>query len=294
MKKQGKTPTVAVIGGDKRMGYIAELLEKGGVDVTVALLDGAEGVERVPLSQALACEMIILPTPVSKDGETLFSPQSEESVQMVDIISKLRAGVSLLGGSIPKDMQKSAALRGVRCVDYLEREGVAAQNALPTAEGALMLAIQNSEITVSGSSCLVIGCGKCGRALARLLRRCGASVAVSARKNKDHLWSRLHGCEAVETGALAEIFPRFDFIFNTVPVRVVDARLLELMRTDGLLIELASGASGVDMTAAQRLKRRAIFAPSLPGKYSPRTAAEILHRSINGILTEEFMWKNCE
>ena len=170
------------------------------------------------------------------------------------------------------------------------RDGVADANAVPTAEGALALAMDNSDITVSGSSCLVVGCGRCGRALAKLLRGCGADVSVSSRKRKDRFWTRIHGCHPVETGELAETIEQFDYIFNTVPVRVVDAGVLQRMREDALLIELASGAAGMDMTAAAQLGRRAIFAPALPGKCAPKTAAQILYRSIISILTEEFSW----
>lgn len=290
MKDKAKLPPIAVIGGDKRAHYIAELLASDGFEVGEALLSADGDASKMTFDAALKCGVIILPTPVTKDGETLFAPRAEDKVALVDIIQGVEKGTLLLGGNFAEPIVKSASLRGVKARDYFLRDGVADANAVPTAEGALALAMDNSDITVSGSSCLVVGCGRCGRALAKLLRGCGADVSVSSRKRKDRFWTRIHGCHPVETGELAEIIDRFDYIFNTVPVRVVDAGVLQRMREDALLIELASGAAGVDMTAAAQLGRRAIFAPALPGKCAPKTAAQILYRSIISILTEEFSW----
>ena len=290
MKDKAKLPSIAVIGGDKRARYIAKMLAEDGFEVGTALLGRDIDVREMSVDFALKCDVVILPTPATKDGENLFAPEAEDKVNLVDIISGARAGTLLLGGNLGESAVNSASLRGVRVRDYFSRDGVAEANAVPTAEGALAIAMQNSDITVSGSRCLVIGCGRCGRALARLLRGCDADVTVSSRKRKDRLWTWANGCHTVNTGEIAEKAEQFDYILNTVPVRVVDAGVLRKMREDALLIELASGAAGVDMTAAAQLGRRAIFAPALPGKCAPKTAAQILYRSIISILTEEFSW----
>ena len=294
MKQPGRMPSVAVIGGDRRTEILAQRLAEDGMDVCVASLKGQPKAPCLPLDEALKRKILLLPLPVSQDGETLYAPQSEDKTALADIVSRLMPGTLLLGGNIRDALKREAVLRGVRVRDYAAREGVAKANAVPTAEGALALAMEHSERTVGGSQCLIIGCGRCGRALAKLLRGCGARVTVSARKRRDSFWTRVHGCRPMKSAALAEGFAQFDYIFNTVPVRVVDAGVLRQMRKDALLIELASGASGVDMTAAAELERQAIFAPSLPGKCAPLSAAQILYRSILDILTEEYKWIDCE
>ncbi len=294
MNDKVKRPSVAVVGGDRRAHYIAKMLADDGFEVGAALLSSDGDIRQLSLGDALKCRIVILPTPTSKDGEFVFAPEAEDKVRLVDIISGVGAGTVLLGANLADTFVSAASLRGIDALDYFSRDDVAKANAVPTAEGALMLAMQNSVRTVAESNCLVIGCGRCGRALAKLLRGCDADVTVSARRSKDHLWSITHGCHAVQTADIAEEIGRFDYIFNTVPVRVVEVGVLSEMRKDALLIELASGAAGVDMTAASQLGRQAIFAPALPGKCAPLTAAQILYRSIIGILTEEFMWINCE
>ena len=62
---------------------------------------------------------------------------------------------------------------------------------------------------------------------------------------------------------------------------------LSLMKDDVLLIDLASAPGGVDFKMAKNLGVRAIHALALPGKYSPRSAGEIIESTILTILKEE-------
>ena len=213
MKDKAKLPSIAVIGGDKRARYIAKMLAEDGFEVGTALLGCDPEVREVSVGDALKCDVVILPTPATKDGENLFAPESEDKDNLVDIISGAREGTLLLGGNLGESAVNSASLRGVRVRDYFSRDGVAEANAVPTAEGALAIAMQNSDITVSGSRCLVIGCGRCGRALARLLRGCDADVTVSSRKRKDRFWTRANGCHTVNTGEIAEKAEEIDEVY---------------------------------------------------------------------------------
>ena len=68
-----------------------------------------------------------------------------------------------------------------RLVELFDRDDVAIYNSIPTAEGAIMMAIQNTDITIHGSSCMVLGLGRTGFTLARSLQGLGAKVMVGVR-----------------------------------------------------------------------------------------------------------------
>ncbi len=159
-------------------------------------------------------------------------------------------------------------------------------NALPTAEGALQLAMESTDRTILGSRCLVIGYGRIGRLLADRLLALGAEVTVSARKYGDLAWIDAWGCRSVRTNALAEQLDRFDVIFNTAPALILDGARLRETREDCVIIELASAPGGVDLEEARRLGRQVIQAPGLPGKVAPRSAAAAVRDSIYHILEE--------
>ena len=67
-------------------------------------------------------------------------------------------------------------------VELGELDELAILNAVPTAEGAVQLAMEKLPITISGASCAVLGFGRCGSALARLLSAMGAETTVAARR----------------------------------------------------------------------------------------------------------------
>ena len=97
------------------------------------------------------------------------------------------------------------------------REEFAVRNAVPTAEGAIMIAMELSEGTINGSNCLVTGYGRIGKVLSEMLKGLGANVTVSARKPSDLSWIQLNGYQAVRTSQLADLTCKFDFVFNTIP-----------------------------------------------------------------------------
>ena len=170
--------------------------------------------------------------------------------------------------------------------DFLCREDFAVRNAVPTAEGAIQTAMENTAVTLHGSRCLVIGFGRIGRVLARMLRGIGAEVSVSARRADDMAWLAAEGYPALNTLRLEGALSGFDMIFNTVPANVLPhARLLELGR-ECLLIDLASPPGGIDKAAAEQLGLGCIHALNLPGRVAPKSAALILRDTLYDILRE--------
>lgn len=285
MSKKISKPQVAVIGGDKRNSYIAELFNANGYKTVVSALDGPDSIEHVSLDMAMKSNVIVLPVPVTRDGVHLNSSQS---VELVDIISKVRKSSLVLGGVMNDMLAQALTIKGATVVDYFDNDSVAVANSVPTAEGAVALAIENSDVMLSGSNCLVVGCGRVGKAMSRLLKAMGAEVTVSSRRVKHKVWAALNGCKSAETAQLADKLERFDFIFNTIEYRIFDADNLGKLRTDTVLIELASNALGVDLEAAKSLNLNVIYAPALPGRFSPKSAAEILFSRMQAIIKEEF------
>lgn len=275
---------IAVAGGDLRMARLAELLLDGGCELATWGLEGADAPNPVPLDKALEAGIIVLPLPLCRDG-MLTLPLTDETLACERLWPRLKPSQIVLGGQLGDLPERLKNEYGLNLVDYFARDEVQAANAVPTAEGAIALAMGASERTVWESRCLVTGAGRIGRTLAWRLSALGAKVSVSARRQEDLAWIRVWGCEALRTDGLDGL-DRFDFIFNTVPSLVLDCRLLAQVRRDCPLMELASPPGGIDREAAVRLGLRFIAAPGLPGKAAPLTAAEVIRDSIYHILKE--------
>ncbi|MDR1736571.1 MAG: hypothetical protein LBR85_06870 [Oscillospiraceae bacterium] len=170
--------------------------------------------------------------------------------------------------------------------DFLQRDDFSVLNAIPTVEGAIQVAINNTTRTIHASRCCVIGFGRIGKLLAERLCAFGAYVSVAARKAGDIAWIRARGYTAINSMRLEARLCDEDIIFNTVPhMMLTYARLTELKK-GCLLVDLASAPGGIDFKAAERLGINAKWALSLPGKVAPESAAGYLRDTLMTILRE--------
>jgi len=176
---------------------------------------------------------------------------------------------------------------GKRLVELLERDDVAIYNSIPTVEGALMMAIQNTDITIHGSACIVLGLGRVGMTLARTLHGLGAKVRVGVRQSE--LFARAYemGLTPFQIEELSDQVEDVDLLFNTIPALVVTSRVIAHMPHRAVIIDLASKPGGVDFGYAEKRGIKALLAPSLPGLVAPKTAGRILAMTIVQDLSEQ-------
>jgi len=280
-----KNQSIAILGGDRRQVCLAEFLLDDGLDVVTWGLEQGGARNAVPLNQALSAGILVLPLPVSRGGR-LDLPLTDTELDLEQLWPRLRYDQLLLGGQTAELAGRLMSDHGLTLLDYYDREETRIANAIPTAEGALQLAMASTDRTIHGSQCLVAGNGRIGRLLAERLRALGAHVAVSARSYSGLAWIAAEGCEALRTDQLAGELGRFDLIFNTIPALIFDAVLLRKLREDCYLLDLASAPGGVDWAAAAALGRRVESAPGLPGRIAPRSAAAAIRDSIYHILEE--------
>lgn len=170
--------------------------------------------------------------------------------------------------------------------DFLQREDFAILNAIPTAEGALEIAMGAMQSTIHGSHALVIGFGRIGKLLCRSLANLGAKVSASARRDEDFAWMTALGYNALHTLRLDGELGGFDVVFNTVPHLVLPHARLRELKKDAVIIDLASAPGGVDFKSADRLGLTCRWALSLPGKCAPESAAKYMRDTLYNILKE--------
>ncbi len=176
---------------------------------------------------------------------------------------------------------------GILLIELLKRDDVAIYNSIPTAEGALMMAIQNTDITIHNSQCIVLGLGRVGMTLARTLNKLGAKVRVGIRRQDHSARAFEMGLDPFYLEDLNNQVENVDLLFNTIPALVVDATVIKQMSHQAVVIDLASRPGGVDFQYAEKRGIKALLAPSLPGIVAPKTAGQILARSIIDLIMED-------
>lgn len=287
-----KSITLAVVGGDARFAHLARLFRADGHEVSVYALDRQSFDDRIhklrgPKPDFTAHQAIILPMPAMQDELYLNAPLSNAPHAMNILLDAIPSGTTVLCGAAPPTLCQHAQTNGLPLIDYLHAEELAIRNAVPTAEGAIQIALEELPITLHNAHALVIGYGRVGAVLADRLACMGAQVTASARSATDFARILTAGLHTLDTRNLAGHLHQFDVIFNTVPAQILGAAELADIRQDCCIIDLASKPGGVDHAQAQLLARKLIWALSLPGKVAPLSAAQIIRDTIYHILTEE-------
>ncbi len=282
-----------LIGGDLRYRYLAKELLANGYKVCVygfesEEIDTSDDCGSPSLKEAVEqSNVIVLPLPVTVDGKTLNAPYSNVPILIESLFELITGDKLVLGGIIPQVIKDVARERNLQVIDFFEREELSVLNAIPTAEGAVAIAMEELPITIHGAKCLVTGYGRVGRLMEKTLNALGAKVTVAVRSSKDMAWLKVHCTDSMNIGQLAaENLCDFDLVVNTVPVTVLTEDVLKRFKEDVLIIDLASKPGGVDMEAASRLGLKTIWALSLPGKVAPKTAGIIIKVTILNILEE--------
>lgn len=279
---------IAVIGGDLRIVKLVGMLEKDGYEVLTYGLEKAFEIRTkcISIEECVKdADIVIGPLPLSSNGEYINTPFSESKIQISELIEYL-SGKTFIAGAIKQEIYDMTEGNNVNLIDIVKREELAVLNAISTAEGAIQLAISETPKNIHGNNVLVMGFGRIGKILAKMLDGIGAKVSCEARKTTDLAWIKAYGYTPINLIELKENLNNYDIIINTIPYMLLNREYLEEVKKDALIIDLASNPGGVDRNAVKELGIKFVWALSLPGKVSPVTSAEFMKETLYNIFKE--------
>lgn len=297
MRVNFNSSAVVVLGGDSRQAEVVRRFLSLGAEVRVCGLPWSEDFRRAKRPETVAeafreARVVIGPVlGVDASGFVHAQPGVDRPEVREEDLRLLEPGACFFIGLATSALREMAARTGVTLVEYRDRDDFAILNSIPSAEGAIQMAMEMLPITLHGSSAFVLGFGRTGQTLAGMLRGIGARVTVAARKARDLARIFAEGHRPVEFGELVGELGEADAVFNTVPALVLDAKALSALNREAAVIDLASAPGGTDFEAARRLGIRAVLAPGLPGKVAPKTAgryvADLVVRYLKENLKED-------
>ena len=291
--------TIAIIGGDLRFMHLAILLKKQGYAVTVygnhpsfyqlSKEDSDYFTEEIIAATSLSTavkqnDVIIGPIPFSKDGEHITTNKLFESIPVSSFLQLLTHKPFVFGGAINSNITSFLVEHEIPFSDVMNLEPVAIGNAIATAEGTILEAIKRSAINLHQRKSLILGFGRCAKVLALKLKGLDVSITIAARKSEALAYAKAYGFNTCMLQNDLLDLSSYDFIFNTIPSKVVTREALLTAKADVTIIDIASAPGGVDFAAAQELGINASLCLALPGIYAPKTSAEILLDAITLLL----------
>ena len=239
--------TFAIIGGDLRMIKLSNMLAKEKNIVYTYGLEKAEEIkhkENIIQCEKMAdavrnAQIVLGPIPFSSNGKQINSPFSNQEISIEELIQKCNSKI-LIAGSIKQEVQKLAKEENVKLIDIMEREELAVLNTISTAEGAIEVAMTNTNKVLHGSNVLILGFGRVAKIVAQKMKALSANVTCAARKKEDFAWMKAYGYNVENINKLKENLSKYDSIINTVPNLIMTSEEIQYIRQDSVLIELAS------------------------------------------------------
>lgn len=268
---------VLIIGGDSRQEYLQSAMEKNGCNCKN--INSADALKNIEETISLA-DVIVLPLPVSKDGVTVYSNNSEFVLKIEDLLLYLEKKHTVIGGMISEKVLSDLENASGKVYDYYLDESLIIRNSYLTALGALKLMLENTNDTMLLKKVLITGFGNVAKCSARILSAVGCEVYIAARSDSQLTDAQCCGYKTVPLSeAVGSLYP-YDYIVNTVPHRIFSKRDIFLMKEECFYIELASAPFGAHKDDFSGYGKKYIFAPSLPGRFFPKASAQAIETSI--------------
>lgn len=231
-------------GGSPALTHAIHLLKQAGIPFT--------------RQTDLAATHLLCPVPSFSDNSQLVGGGHLETV-----LPQLSKDITIVGGNL-----NHPALKDYKTIDLLQDDTYVAANAQITAHCALRYAMEHLPVTLQHCPVLILGWGRIGKCLGRLLSGLGAKVTVATRKSADRAMAQALGYQATPIDRLNT--DGFRLIYNTIPVMVLP------QGSDALCIDLASkagiGGSGV------------LHARGLPGKDAPESSGQLIAETVLRLL----------
>lgn len=224
---------ICCICRSKAIEYAAQYLSERGLTVTTIPTDDMTH--------------LLLPIPTKPD-------------QLQYYLHYIPANACICGGNL--DVPPMAKYR---TVDFLKDPYYLADNAAITANCSLEIVEENLGTLPQGCPVLILGWGRIGKCLGRILQDEGADVTIAARKETDLAMIHALGCRSIPIQNANQEAEKYRVILNTVPEMILPA-----LRTspDCVVLELASrpGMAGAGIIEAR----------GLPGKMAPEVSGKLI------------------
>ena len=275
---------IAILGGDRRTACMASIFAEKGYRVicfrTVPIARSSSIKSKISFTDVLrealdSAPILVGGIPFAK-SDCLYCEGDAPSFSLSEIQRSIHKHQKIFAGVIPEAFRRTCEEREISCYDFMCDEPMTLYNAVSTAEGAILEALLHKDTNIHMSNTLVLGFGRCGKILADRLNGLHACVTVCSNDVKELALANALGLETLHLSNLWRKICCYEYIFNTIPARILNRRCLEKVSSNAVIIDIASNKSGADYETAEKLNVNIRFCPGLPGKYAGESCAKYL------------------
>lgn len=260
-----------IIGGDKRQEYLGKALGEKNCDVfhlrysaDIWVLDKIEEFSH-----------IILPLPLSKDKEYIYS-KDNLYLTINELTVFLKPCHKIFGSGFNSKIVDYFEDNQIEYCDFMKDKIFKRANALLTAQGALKLMLDNTEDYIVGKNAFIIGFGDVGQTLAETLCKNGLEVYITARNQRKLSLASMNGYKTISFSSLKSCIYLFDYVFGTVPAKILDSEDVKNLKKPCSYIELASAPFTAEESDFKAHSKIYINGSALPGRFLPLASGKLM------------------
>ncbi len=224
---------IGMLGGDKREQEIARRAGATGAEVRALGFPWPEhdipGVQHLadPAAVLKGARFALFPIPGIAANGALFAPAATTPI-IPDraMLAGMAPHAHIILGWADKNLKAHCDALSIKLHEYEWDRSLMLQRTPAIVEGLLKIVIENSAITIHNSNAVVVGQGTIGAVLARYLVALGAHTHVAARNPEQRSAAYVAGATPHTLDELPALAPKLDFVFSTVPTRVVGEDVL--------------------------------------------------------------------
>ena len=208
---------------------------------------------------------VLLPIPTTRDNIYITNTEF-----LLDELKDYAAqGVLFAGYGIPSEVRESLVFSGAAVFDAGKCEKFLLENARISARGALGVLLTDTERDIADMKLGIIGYGRIGREMCRMLLMLGAKVRLFTTRVSVARDLCLDGVSAEVISADCDLGD-LDILINTAPAVIIPDEKIPKN------LEIMDLASGNIFKPSQRLRKLA----SIPEKMYPKTAGRLYAEAI--------------
>ncbi|MGN1328451.1 MAG: NAD(P)-dependent oxidoreductase [Eubacterium sp.] len=230
--------------------------------------------------------------PYKDDKRMLYASEYFTKNGLTETVDKSSADFVLLPIPVKKYMfeglENNLVFYGVgdyKGYDYNNSEAFKLKNAYLTAEGAIALFKESSDIALYNANVLIVGYGRIAKALHGVLNAFASKVTVCSRNEISRVLAEANGAECIDFADLSKP-EHYDVVFNTVPKVVFTKKEIDALDDETLFIDLASFPGGVDTHYAKHKNLRLIDGRGMPSAYSVKSAGYLIGETVLNMIKE--------
>jgi dipicolinate synthase subunit A len=214
----------------------------------------------------------------------IFAPSA-----VIDDIAakKIREGSAVFCLKYSQRIKEILDNKNVTIYRYFDDELLAIKNAMLTAEGTLAEIIKNTTLSLKEINTLVLGFGRVGKSVVKLLCDNGCKVSVATNDEAENALAHLFTENVYKTKDIINYIGNFTVIVNSIPFLILKGEILNKISKDCFIIDLASKPGGIDYNQSQLLGLKTLHLLGVPGNFTPQTSGKHIKQSILKVLDED-------